>query len=401
MRSSCPNRASRGAFTLVELLVVITIIGILIALLLPAVQAAREAARRMTCTNQIKQIGLALHNYAQGNRVFPPAAIALDSSSPAGYGSTYPYNIWGEAAGASPTVNRHGTSWMLRILSFMEMDTVFKQWDFTQSVRGNADAHTPITPYNHIASLTEIKGFYCPTRRSALRPGIDNKVAAGGQGDMMPGNVVYTGGGTDYGGCAGRIAICNFATGSAANRQLTNPESTGAGYIAPPFLITSVTSPKYYQIILGAASVETTSTRQVGIFSKPNQSTGFQSIVDGTSNTIMIGELQRINTVSTSSSTCNSSTGPWLSHDGWAVGGDATLFSTGIAGGGLANTARTDGTVAQMMNNGDFRAPGSEHNGTVNFGMGDGSVRSISISTAADVFALLGSMADRAPVSLE
>jgi prepilin-type N-terminal cleavage/methylation domain-containing protein len=388
-------RVRRAAFTLVELLVVITIIGILIALLLPAVQAAREAARRMTCTNQIKQIGLSLHNYAQANRVFPPCAVCR----PQGAAANNDFNPTFDAAqtGGTPAgAGYHGTSWMLRILPYMEMDTVFKQWDFGTNVYGNSLAtHTNAAgtmTYSN-AAMIDIKGFYCPTRRSAFRSGIDNQTGM----NPVAANT-WTAGGSDYGGCAGRIYLCSGAAAPtvAGNRWLVST-NTGVGtYSDPPFLITSTTSPKYYNIIGTDSGTGVSGAKKVGIFSLPNQSTGFQSIVDGTSNTIMVGELQKITTAygaSATTYTANSTSGPYLSRDCWAMGGDSTLFSTGIMG------DATKKTLPQMMNNGDFRAPGSEHSGTVNFGLGDGSVRSLSATMDADVFALLGSMADRAPVS--
>jgi prepilin-type N-terminal cleavage/methylation domain-containing protein/prepilin-type processing-associated H-X9-DG protein len=391
MRSMYPSRVKRGAFTLVELLVVITIIGVLIALLLPAVQAAREAARRMQCSNQLKQLGLALHNYANSNKVFPPSVIVGTQQSSIG---TWPLDTWtiASATGLNPTtVDRgHGTSWMLRILPFIELDTVYKQWDFMYGVGGNAFG-TATVAFSHVAARSEIKAFYCPTRRPAFRQGVDNASTA----QTIQGSA-WTTGGTDYGGCAGRIKLCDGA--GASNHALVDP---GLTTNAPPFLVNTTTSPTYGATIGPGATGETasafTTSKTLGVFSKPNESTGWMQLqIDGSANTILTGELQRIVNLEGATGTPSANTGPVYSHDGWAVGGDATLFSTGIIGNGL--TTGSTRTVASMISNGDFRAPGSEHNGSTNFGMGDGSVKLISNTIASDVLALMGSMGDRVPV---
>ncbi len=123
---------SRKAFTLVELLVVIAIIGVLVALLLPAVQAAREAARRSSCSNNLKQIGLAVHNHHDTFRQLPP-------------GWTGPAN---DAEGAP------GWGWASHSLNFMEQKNLHDQITFTSAVSDSV---------NQNARETIVETFFCPS----------------------------------------------------------------------------------------------------------------------------------------------------------------------------------------------------------------------------------------------
>jgi prepilin-type N-terminal cleavage/methylation domain-containing protein len=144
------RRSLRGGFTLVEILVVIAIIGALVGLLLPAVQAAREAARRSSCQNNLRQLGIALHNFENAKRYFPPSGQAVTTT------------------GSAPW------SGQSLLLPYVEGDTLFKKIDFTQSYGALANTTVSGMPQYGVAPM-RIDLLVCPSEIRA-QPVMDTSV---------------------------------------------------------------------------------------------------------------------------------------------------------------------------------------------------------------------------------
>src|SRR5262249_43296103 len=124
MNSNILGVARRRAFTLIELLVVIAIIAVLIALLLPAVQQAREAARRSACKNNFKQVGLAMHNYHDVQKIFPPGMWWYGTNGPYPNGNNSTTDWTGTPPGA-PGPGFMGPSWLLALLPYLDQNPLY------------------------------------------------------------------------------------------------------------------------------------------------------------------------------------------------------------------------------------------------------------------------------------
>lgn len=156
------HSSSRTGFTLVELLVVIAIIGILIALLLPAVQAAREAARRSQCTNNLKQLALAVHNYHDTNKVFPPRMIGTG-------------DLWSGGLDWTTTRDRHSA--FVGLLPYIEQQALYDQISSPLTV--GSTTYPPFGPVPWVDAayppwVQQVPAFLCPSDGNSSNKGAND-----------------------------------------------------------------------------------------------------------------------------------------------------------------------------------------------------------------------------------
>jgi prepilin-type N-terminal cleavage/methylation domain-containing protein/prepilin-type processing-associated H-X9-DG protein len=355
--SPCAPRLRSRGFTLIELLVVIAIIAILIGLLLPAVQKVREAAARSQCQNNLKQLALAIHNYAGANEVFPAGLIAVATTYDP---TTTSYK--GLDTGKTSRAKRMAPDWAWTsfVLPFMEQQSIFQGL----GVQSTAAMDAILDPNVRALMGTPVKSFLCPSD-SKPSPTADRKTR------MDDGTfTLQDSAGNGYNNV---LALQNYVGNMGRGRDA----------------ITSSNVDRWYQM-------------NVGLWAEApfnvNSATTFNKITDGTSNTILLGERAWSyvagGTVQISSaaamyvtvSTRNPSEGAGASH-ALAIGGNGINYP-------YNNSTKSAGIFS------------SRHTGGAQFALCDGSVHFISenidynTATGAydSVFECLLAMADGQPV---
>lgn len=323
----------RSGFTLIELLVVIAIIAILVSLLLPAVQQAREAARRASCKNNLKQFGIALHNYHDVNGQFPPAGI----------GERYNPSGWSRQA-----------SWFVRILPYIEQGPAYDGMPFSDSTFDaiNASWAAPARGWE-VMNQTVVSMFSCPSSPLPQTETYDMSSQTQALGAPVSISIQIP----DYAANSG-----SGYRGGTINTAASSQEWGWGGYVADngiiPMIYRDYPAPPY-----------------------PGTPVSFRSITDGTSSTIAIGEQSNYR--------IDPATGDKQDgRSGWGLGG---FWACGTASHGnyFTNFVTTmfpinDNTawwIGQARNNSEsynnmpFR---SAHRGGAQFVLADGSVRFIS-----------------------
>ena len=321
----------RDGFTLVELLVVIAIIGVLVALLLPAVQAAREAARRSSCSNNLKQLAVALHNHHDTFNTLPP-------------GGTY-YGVC-----CTPATY---TNWAIEILPFMEQKQLYDQY------RQN---EVNVSTNNNLVGRQRVKTHECPSDT------LNGKAEVPASGPR-PGGQLWMHG--SYRAVSGKM---NFLANQHAAWDGFEPELWPGGVMDHQYKsLLHAIGRSYNNAPIPTPEPSKTTAGGLQTISSMGGPERFANSTDGLSNTLMLGEY----TSKTTSTRATFWAYTYASYNQSSVGPESRLYGLEY-GTGPTHRGTCWGTTGLNVDQPCKRAFNSEHMNGCNWALGDASVRFIS-----------------------